>query len=83
MESINDLRNLVAACSRCNSKKSAKMGIWIIRGKIGRHQHLWIFRHIVRIAVISFLIWYFATNGFLPLYNAIADVVHTFANQIF
>ena len=33
---INDPRNLVAACSRCNKKKGTKMGLWTVRGFAGK-----------------------------------------------
>lgn len=35
-KSINDSENLCAACSVCNSLKSSKGGLWIIRGRIGK-----------------------------------------------
>ena len=38
---INDTRNLVPACRKCNSRKGANTGIWIIRGLIGRHFGFW------------------------------------------
>lgn len=40
-ESVNNAQNLVAACYKCNQKKSAKGGLWVIRGVIGRHNVLW------------------------------------------
>ena len=60
-DSINDERNLVAACEYCNKKKSSKMGNWIIKGKLGRYNWLWIIRHIIRMAIIIGL-FYFLIN---------------------
>lgn len=37
----NDLNNLVAACARCNEKKSDKMGLWVYRGLFGRNELNW------------------------------------------
>lgn len=38
---INDTRNLVSACIRCNKKKSNKTGIWLLRGLLGRNIWFW------------------------------------------
>lgn len=53
---INDVKNLVPACKKCNKRKGVKTGAWIIKGKIGRHQYLWVVRHILRIALMLSLI---------------------------
>lgn len=57
IHNINDVKNLVPACSRCNGRKGKKMGKWILKGEIGRHQKLWVVRHLVRIAVLVLLAW--------------------------
>lgn len=56
LSSINDIKNLVPACASCNSKKRAKMGLWVVKGEIGRIQKLWYVRHLIRIAVILTLL---------------------------
>lgn len=33
---INSFDNLTTACAKCNQKKSGKLGMWYIRGKIGQ-----------------------------------------------
>lgn len=40
-ETVNDVRNLVPACKRCNSRKGSKGGWWIVRGLLGRHREFW------------------------------------------
>ena len=42
IRNINDVKNLVPACERCNSKKSSNMGLWLIKGEWGRHIWNWI-----------------------------------------
>lgn len=37
IEDINDCKNLVAACSSCNKRKSKKTGLWLIRGYLGKY----------------------------------------------
>lgn len=52
IENVNSIKNLAPACSLCNCKKSANMGIWILRGFLGKSKPLWIIRWIIRIALI-------------------------------
>lgn len=49
---VNDVKNLGASCRQCNSRKKAKMGIWMIRGFIGRSRWFQIVRWIVRFGII-------------------------------
>ena len=53
--SVNDVDNLVPACSGCNRRKGMKMGKWIIKGKLGRHPVYWKVR-LVLIIITIFLI---------------------------
>ena len=41
-ESVNDVRNLVPSCRRCNSRKGTKAGVWVLLGELGRHSLFWI-----------------------------------------
>ena len=53
LTNINDPKNLVAACHKCNSRKSNKAGIWIIKAWLG--QYAW--WHIVRrISIVGLLV---------------------------
>ena len=56
IHNVNDVANLVPACRRCNQRKSAKMGLWIIRGKIGRYPLIWCLRYAIRLCLIITLI---------------------------
>jgi 5-methylcytosine-specific restriction endonuclease McrA len=49
---VNDHRNLVASCKRCNRKKSDKIGFWVLRGLIGRFDAFWTIRNIVVILLV-------------------------------
>ena len=42
IKNINESKNLVASCKKCNSSKGAKAGLWILRGFIGRYYICWI-----------------------------------------
>lgn len=58
---VNDIRNLAPACRDCNSKKSDKMGLWVIRGWLGNHKSYWMFLRIfliIRLSLVAIgLIW--------------------------
>ena len=56
IEDINDIRNLAPACIYCNSKKSYKIGLWTIRGYIGKHKYFWFFVYILFFLQILLLI---------------------------
>ena len=43
IEDINDVKNLIPSCERCNAAKGSKMGLWLVRGAIGRHFWVWLF----------------------------------------
>ena len=56
LSGINDPKNLVPACRRCNQEKGQKMDGWIRKGRIGRHQWIWLLRHALRITGLILLI---------------------------
>lgn len=72
--SVNSYQNLVPACWTCNSLKSAKLGRWIIKGKIGRHQNLWPIRKFIKLIIvlsILFTIIYFSYTKIFPWFNGL------------
>lgn len=58
VKNINEPKNLVPACKRCNMHKSAKTGLWIIRGKIGRYKYIWYIRWVLRLVLFIFIIYW-------------------------
>lgn len=54
---INSLKNLVPSCAKCNQRKSSKMGLWLIKGILGKHFIWWILVWIVRIFIIFAVIY--------------------------
>ena len=55
-KSINDKKNLVPACKRCNSRKGPKAGLWALKGFIGRYTIYWLIIRIVEIILLIKLI---------------------------
>ena len=64
IHNVNDEKNLVSACRKCNRKKSDKMGLWVIRGAIGRHRIVWILRDVV-VAALLFGLGYFLLKNYI------------------
>lgn len=62
---VNDPRNLVPSCAKCNSHKSAKMGLWIARGKIGQLTWLWMIRKISRLMIVVIALYILYSNGII------------------
>jgi len=60
--SVNDPKNLVPACLKCNQRKGTKVGLWTLRGKIGQHQRLWIVRWIVRVVLVLVVVGIVVSN---------------------
>ena len=65
IDNINNYKNLVPACRRCNAKKSANMGFWLWKGQIGRFQHLWLVRHAVRITILILIFTFAYDHGYI------------------
>ena len=74
IKSINDPKNLVAACFSCNRRKSKNMGGWILRGKLGRSNTFWKIRHLVRISLLVILVAFFV---YMMQDGALNNVVDT------
>lgn len=69
ISNVNDTRNLVAACRPCNRRKSDQMGVWVIKGSIGRFEAFWIIRNII-LTILLFAILYFVSK-YLPNLKAL------------
>lgn len=54
----NEEKNLVAACKRCNQRKGVKMGMWVIRGFLGKNEMLWKLRIAIRHMLVFGMILY-------------------------
>lgn len=76
IKNVNDTRNLVASCKKCNRKKSDKIGLWVMRGAIGRHQIFWTIRDIVVMVFAFLIILYIFTN--YPIVDWIKSILSNF-----
>lgn len=64
---VNDLRNLVPACSKCNREKSNLLGLWILRGILGKYKAYWVVVWILRIFVCCLIFWMLCCSLTKPL----------------
>lgn len=69
IRNVNDPKNLVAACHKCNHKKLDHMGFWPIRGAIGRHKIIWTIRDIIITILIATIIYIVLVN--FPIFQMI------------
>lgn len=53
---VNDVHNLAPACSKCNSSKGSKTGLWIVRGSTGKFFSSYITRKIIEAIVLFILV---------------------------
>lgn len=58
IKNVNDVRNLTASCEKCNSRKSAKGGLWVIRGWFGRSPVRIIIKEILLLLLGSTALYY-------------------------
>lgn len=63
IKNVNDWKNLVASCKKCNRSKSDKMGFWVVKGFFGRHKSFWYVRDIVVVAIAIAIINLVLSNG--------------------
>ena len=81
IRNINDINNLIPSCYRCNSRKSDKMGFWILKGDIGKHPWYWIFKRSLILAIIVVLIYTYKDNISVWL-NTIVNISKTFLDKV-
>lgn len=63
IHNINDTKNLVASCKKCNRKKSNKQGFWVLRGYLGKHIWFWRTLRFLIFIFISILVCYIYINS--------------------
>lgn len=53
---INDRKNLVASCKKCNSQKRDRLGVWVIQGFFGRFWTIWFLKLFIAMFLLSLFI---------------------------
>ena len=64
LKSINDVKNLGAACQKCNKRKGKKTGLWVIRGALGKTKWFWTLRFLFWLTVVLYALYVAVQNGF-------------------
>lgn len=65
IHNVNDTKNLVASCSRCNQRKSDNQGFWLVRGFFGRSIWFWRIFHTIIAILVIFVIYMLISQGYL------------------
>lgn len=74
---VNNYRNLVASCKRCNRKKSDNMGLWVVIGSIGRFRLFW---NMIDFMLLLFIVavvglMAFSTGALTQMWNNIVTLL--------
>lgn len=62
ISNVNDYNNLAPACKHCNSKKGRKVGLWVLRGFLGRYKWWWFAIWASIIIIITYLLINYTTK---------------------
>lgn len=46
IRNVNDSRNLVPSCHRCNERKRDRLAGWYIKGRLGKYKLYWIIKYL-------------------------------------
>ena len=57
IRNVNDTRNLVASCHRCNERKRDQTGLWYLRGLLGRYRVYWLIRDLMLLALLAGVVY--------------------------
>lgn len=87
---VNDLRNLVPACRRCNSRKGPRTGVWVARAWLGKHPAWWPIRRVLQIAAaaacVALAAWLLSGDGLAAVSGhrglALADILRSLAKSL-
>ncbi len=67
IDNINDVRNLVPSCYRCNSRKGDRLGLWFLKGILGKYKVYWIIRRIIITILLCTLVYLLYTNKIIDV----------------
>lgn len=62
IRNVNNYRNLAPSCSKCNRKKSDKLGMWYIKGMFGKYKLFWFIHYTVRVTAFMGVIYLIYTS---------------------
>ena len=71
IQNINDPKNLAPSCSQCNSRKSDKMSLWIIRGVLGEYKLFWALSYLIMFALTLLAFYSLHSTNILKVFKEI------------
>ena len=76
IDNVNDTRNLVASCKKCNQAKDDKMGIWLLKAWLGKYKLYWVVRPIIICSLIAYALYYITQSDIgLMFINTIRNIL--------
>lgn len=90
INNINSTKNLVPACQKCNQRKGSKMGLWLIKGIVGKHFSWWIFVWLLRLLLLLATLYvvcliydgYNIIEALLIIHQKVLDIAENIKNFI-
>lgn len=81
IQNVNDLKNLVPSCSRCNEKKGTKMGWWVVKGYFWNKFPIYMIDWFVKLLLFVLVIWiiYYAYHN-NPLVHDVINYIISLIN---
>lgn len=55
---VNDVKNLAPSCRKCNQRKSDKLGLWYLKGILGKYKLYWILRRLIIFSLLLLSIYF-------------------------
>lgn len=57
IKDVNDPKNLAPSCESCNKRKGNKMGLWYIRGILGKYKAYWVACYLILAALVLMAVY--------------------------
>lgn len=76
---VNNSKNLVSACHKCNQKKGTSYGIkWRLRARFGKYTLFWALKYSFYLLLIAAVVLYISMQDFSPIEDWIKTVLAQF-----
>ena len=74
---VNDIKNLVPSCSKCNENKGTQMGWWVVKGYFWNKVPIYAIEKIIKVLLCIFIIWilYYGYHHNQIINNIINDII--------
>lgn len=78
IQNVNDVRNLAASCSKCNSRKSSDGGFWIVQGYFGKSMLRVLITEAIELILGAYLLRFLYDFLYENVYPVLLNLVVTY-----